>query len=302
MKNVAILGSVNMDIVVTTERIPQSGETMMGSGIDYFVGGKGSNQAVAAARIGGGVSFLGKVGDDAFGSRILSHLGQEHLDITHLEVDSESPTGIASILKLPEDNCILIIPGANGQVDENYVDRVAEKIKTSDILLLQLEIPIPTIGHALKLAKENQLTTILNPAPYHEDTLSLLSDVDYLTPNEIEFAAMLGKDMIEESELEEQLLKWQEKHQTRILLTRGKEGVSFVEQGKVKTIGGHQVNVVDTTGAGDTFNGILATRLSKGESLSEAVHFANAGSALSVTKLGAQTGMPREEEVLEFLL
>ena len=301
MRTVAVLGSVNMDMVLITNRIPQVGESIIGEKIEYFVGGKGANQAVAASRAGGNVSFLGKVGEDAFGSRILSHLEQEDLDLTQVEATRDTATGIASIFKLPEDNCIVAIPGANGLVDGDYVEKIREKIKTSDILLLQLEVPIPTVKQALKLAKDNQVLTILNPAPYHEATLEMLTDVDYLTPNETEFSMMLGEELIPVEELEERLLDWQAKHKTKILLTRGKDGVSFVEEGKVETIPGYQVTVADTTGAGDTFNGVLAAELGQGRDLREAVHYANAAAGLSVTKLGAQTGMPTKAEIEEFI-
>jgi len=301
MKTVAVLGSVNMDMVLITNRIPQVGESIIGEKIEYFVGGKGANQAVAASRAGGKVSFLGKVGDDAFGNRILSHLGQEALDLTRVEITKDSATGIASIFKLPDDNCIVAIPGANGLVDEDYLKKIEEKIKASDILLLQLEVPIPTVKQVLELAKEHQVLTILNPAPYHEAALEMLTDVDYVTPNETEFAMLLGKELIPDEELDDYLLEWQEKHATKILLTRGKDGVSFVAEGKVETIPGYQVTVADTTGAGDTFNGVFAAELGKGRDLREAVTYANAAAGLSVTKLGAQTGMPTEEEIEGFI-
>ena len=301
MKTVAVLGSVNMDMVLITNRIPQVGESIIGEKIEYFVGGKGANQAVAASRAGGKISFLGKVGDDAFGNRILSHLGQEDVDLSQVEITKDSATGIAGIFKLPEDNCIVAIPGANGLVDEDYVKKIEKKIKASDILLLQLEVPIPTVKQVLKIAKEHQVLTILNPAPYHEAALEMLADVDYLTPNETEFAMLLGEELIPEEELDKRLLEWQEKHATKILLTRGKDGVSFVVEGKVETIPGYQVTVADTTGAGDTFNGVFAAELGMGRDLREAVRYANAAAGLSVTKLGAQTGMPTKAEIEAFI-
>ena len=290
-----------MDMVLITNRIPQVGESIIGEKIEYFVGGKGANQAVAASRAGGKVSFLGKVGDDAFGNRILSELGQEDMDLSQVEITKDSATGIAGIFKLPEDNCIVAVPGANGLVDEDYVKKVEEKIKASDILLLQLEVPIPTIKQVLQFAKEHQVLTILNPAPYHEAALEMLTDVDYLTPNETEFAMLLGEELISEEELDKRLLEWQEKHATKILLTRGKDGVSFVVEGKVETIPGYQVTVADTTGAGDTFNGVFAAELGMDRDLREAVRYANAAAGLSVTKLGAQTGMPTKAEIEAFI-
>lgn len=300
MAKVAILGSVNMDIVLSVGRLPQIGETISGEDIHYFVGGKGANQSVAAARCGGQASFIGKVGNDAFGSRILTQLQKESLDLTHLTIEENNPTGIANIYKLPEDNCIVIIPGANGAVDEDYVDQISETIQGSKVLLMQMEIPITSICKALEIAKANQVITIVNPAPFQAQILDLLPCIDYITPNELEFAAMLGVSGASPN-LEDDLLHWQSRHHTQIILTRGKEGISFVDNGKVVTIPGHRVRAVDTTGAGDAFNGILATQLSHGHDLVAAIRYANAGAALSVTKLGAQTGMPTGEEIGAFL-
>ncbi|WP_291291360.1 ribokinase [Enterococcus sp.] len=298
MGKIAVLGSVNMDIVITTGRMPKVGETIIGDQIDYFVGGKGANQAVAAARFGGKTTFLGKIGQDTFGEKVYQHLSEEQLDVRSVAQEKNIFTGIASIFKLPQDNCITVISGANELVDREYVDQVAHQIIESDVLLVQIEIPVETLQYALQLAKENGVTTLLNPAPYHDIVGELLPDVDILTPNETEFAALIGKELIPEAEMEETILAWQQTHTTRLIVTRGSQGVSFVESDKLVTVPSSKVPVVDTTGAGDTFNGILAAALSEGMSFKEAVILANRGAGLSVQKLGAQTGMPTRAAVI----
>ncbi|MFD2391910.1 ribokinase [Enterococcus gallinarum] len=298
MGKIAVLGSVNMDIVITTGRMPKVGETIIGDQIDYFVGGKGANQAVAAARFGGKTTFLGKIGQDTFGEKVYQHLSEEQLDVRSVAQEKNIFTGIASIFKLPQDNCITVISGANELVDREYVDQVAHQIIESDVLLVQIEIPVETLQYALQLAKENGVTTLLNPAPYHDIVGELLPNVDILTPNETEFAALIGKELIPEAEMEETILAWQQTHTTRLIVTRGSQGVSFVESDKLVTVPSSKVPVVDTTGAGDTFNGILAAALSEGMSFKEAVILANRGAGLSVQKLGAQTGMPTRAAVI----
>lgn len=298
MGKIAVLGSVNMDIVITTGRMPKVGETIIGDQIDYFVGGKGANQAVAAARFGGKTTFLGKIGQDTFGEKVYQHLSEEQLDVRSVAQEKNIFTGIASIFKLPQDNCITVISGANELVDREYVDQVAHQIIESDVLLVQIEIPVETLQYALQLAKENGVTTLLNPAPYHDIVGELLPNVDILTPNETEFAALIGKELIPEAEMEETILAWQQTHATRLIVTRGSQGVSFVESDKLVTVPSSKVPVIDTTGAGDTFNGILAAALSEGMSFKEAVILANRGAGLSVQKLGAQTGMPTRAAVI----
>ena len=297
MGKIAVLGSVNMDIVITTGRMPKIGETIIGDQIDYFVGGKGANQAVAAARFGGTTTFLGKIGQDTFGEKVYRHLSEEQLDVQSVAQEKNIFTGIASIFKLPQDNCITVISGANGLIDREYVDQIADKIIESDVLLVQIEIPVDTLRYALQLARENGVTTLLNPAPYHDIVGELLPYVDILTPNETEFAALIGKELIPEPEIEATILAWQQTHATKLVVTRGSQGVSFVDSGKIVTVASKKVTVVDTTGAGDTFNGILAAALSDGVPFKEAVVLANLGAGLSVQKLGAQTGMPTRKEV-----
>ena len=301
MNKVVVLGSSNMDIVITTNRLPKVGETVIGKEIDYFIGGKGANQAVAAARAKSDVRFLSKVGKDTFGEKILSYLQKEKLDTSCVQEEESIFTGIASIFKLPKDNCITVVSGANDWVDFDYVNKYSKWIKEADVLLVQMEIPIETVGYALQLAKENNVKTIVNPAPYNKEILRFLSYIDYLTPNETELMALLNEQEISEIQWASRMLEWEKKHTTKIILTQGEKGVSFIENEQVVTIPAYAVEVVDTTGAGDTFNGVLAARLSKKEDLRTAILWANAASSLSVTKLGAQTGMPTALEIQEWM-
>lgn len=297
MNKVGVLGSLNMDLVTTTERLPQVGETMFAQKLNYFIGGKGANQAVAASRADAKVTMLGKVGADGFGEQILQTLANETLDIKNISKSETVSTGIANIFKLPNDNCIAIVPGANFSVNEEYVGENESLIKQFDILLTQLEIPIDAVSKALNIAKKNGVKTILNPAPLSQDISFLFENIDFLTPNEIEFQALYPYDETNIS-IETAMLEFSQLHPTvNLIVTRGKLGVSYVESNLVKTIPAQKVSVVDTTGAGDTFNGILAAEISRGESLGAAISFATVGSGLSVQKFGAQTGMPTYEEI-----
>lgn len=302
MSKVVVLGSLNTDIVLTTSRLPEIGETIIGENINYMVGGKGANQAVAASRVGGQVEMLGKLGDDTFGQKITKHLTAEHLDLSNVSIEKNIFTGIASIFKLPTNNCITVVPGANGLVDEEYVLSVSSIIEASQILLTQLETPVASVKKALQVAKEKKVTTILNPAPFVPEVIELIEWADIITPNETEFMAIYGKKFSNDLELEAAIVEWSYQHpETQLIVTRGEVGVSFVMNGKLVTSESLAVKVVDTTGAGDTFNGILAVELSKGMALEEAIERASTGASLSVQKFGAQPGMPSEKEILQAL-
>lgn len=299
MTQVVVLGSLNMDLVTTVDRLPQIGETIFAKRLDYFIGGKGANQAVAASRVGGNVTMLGKVGKDTFGERIIHHLQQEILEVAAIVTEDQQSTGIANVFKLPKDNCIMVVSGANACVDEAYVKQNAATIETATVLLMQLETPIEAVRKAVSIAKAAGVTTILNPAPFSEEVKELLTEVEYITPNELEFQGLIPNDLKTLS-FEAAMLEFSTRFQTRLIVTRGSKGVSFVENGKVVTIPARKAKVVDTTGAGDTFNGILATQLSKGETLETAIELATIGATLSTIKFGVQTGMPTLNELEKF--
>ncbi|OJG87738.1 ribokinase [Enterococcus silesiacus] len=299
VNKVIVLGSINMDMVMETDRLPKVGETLLGESIDYYVGGKGANQAVAAARIGADVSLIGKIGDDTFGSKVYKHLENEKVDVSAVTSEKNIFTGVASIFKLKEDNAIVVLPGANMLLSD-IDDALNGKINAEDVLLAQLEIPIETVKKGLVLAKDKGAITILNPAPYSESVIDILPFVDIITPNETEFEGLLGRSITDAAQFEKEMLNWSKTNDTQLIVTRGGHGISYTTENDVITIPAEKVKVVDTTGAGDTFNGILAACLAKGITVSESVKISGKGATLSVTKLGAQTGMPTLTEIAAF--
>lgn len=301
MKKVVVVGSLNMDLVVATERMPKTGETIKGDNINYMIGGKGSNQAVAAARLGNEVSMIGAIGRDTFGEKIIKHLSEEGLNVEGIRKDDSTFTGLATIFKTNEDNSIIVIPGANDFCDSKLIDENEELIKNADILITQLEIPMKTVQYALEVAKKYGVKTILNPAPAREIPKEVMKNVDILTPNETEFEIITGKVYETDEKFEEAMVEWQKEKDSKLVVTRGKIGASYVENEKVNTIKAMKVAAIDTTGAGDTFNGALAHSLINGYDMFKSVKIAGLAASLSVTKLGAQTGMPNIEEVKKLL-
>lgn len=283
---ITVVGSINMDLVTITNQLPKMGETLMGSQFKMNPGGKGANQAVAAARLGADVRMIGRVGNDSFGQTLKQHLHDEGVNVSGVEPVT-GHTGTATIVVSGGDNCIMVVPGANERVTASFVESKREVIADSDVLILQLEIPLEGVQKAVEIASEHDVTVILNPAPIRELPAELIKNINYLTPNEHEY--MLLQKGLTETELKE-----------KVILTKGSEGVAFYQEDKEVSIPAYQVNVVDTTGAGDSFNGGFAVALGSGLSVSEASRFGNAVAALSTTKLGAQTGMPRKEEVEVF--
>lgn len=302
MKKIVVVGSLNMDLVMGVDRIPKIGETIKGDDMSYLIGGKGANQAVSACRLGNDVSMIGCVGKDDFGDKILKHLKEEGINVDGVKCNEATFTGIATILKTKDDNSIVVVPGANDLCSKKLIDENIETIKSADVLVTQLEIPMETVEYALKIAKENGVKTILNPAPAREISKEILKNVDFITPNETEFEIISDKNLNDKNGFEEAMIAWQKENPTtRLIVTRGKSGSSYVENGEVKTRKTIKVDVVDTTGAGDTFNGALAYGISNNLDMKELITFAGIAASLSVTKLGAQTGMPRFEEVNKIL-
>ncbi|WNS73633.1 ribokinase [Bacillus sp. DTU_2020_1000418_1_SI_GHA_SEK_038] len=284
---ITVVGSINMDLVTITDQIPQIGETLLGNRFQTNPGGKGANQAVAAARLGANVNMIGCVGNDTFGKELLQHLNDEGVDVSNVEPVTGS-TGTATIIVSNQDNSIIVVPAANEHVTAAFVESKRDVIAASDILILQLEIPLEGVLKAVEIAKENGVKVILNPAPIQELPTDLIEKIDYLTPNEHEFKELVNG-------MDEKVLK------EKVILTKGSQGVSFYLDEKEVNIPAFQVNVVDTTGAGDSFNAGFAVALSKGLTLNAACKYGNAVAALSTTKLGAQTGMPTEIEVNDFI-
>lgn len=291
MALIAVVGSINMDLVVTADRLPGTGETITGKDLQYLPGGKGANQAAAAAKLGAEVQMFGCVGDDDLGKSLLANLANVGVGIAHIKIVPGVTSGTALITVGGGDNTIVVIPGANAHVNRAYIDSIKEELLQADIIMLQHEIPQETNEYVAELGYQNGKTVILDPGPARPMSEQLLDRVSCLTPNEHETAVIFGTD----ADLEELLRQYPEK----LIITQGDKGVSFcTTDGGLLHFPAADVDVVDTTGAGDTMSGALAFMLSRGYNLAEAVRFANYAAAFSVERYGAQTGMPTYEEVL----
>jgi len=283
---VTVVGSINMDLTVSTEAIPAQGETVLGNEFNTFPGGKGANQAVAASRLGANVNMVGAVGDDVFGQDLLSQLANENINTEAVHTLRNTSTGTATIILAEGDNRIIVAPGANGLVNPGIVEGHQEMIRESDMILLQLEVPLETISYVVEVASQYGVPIVLNPAPYQSLPETLLNKVSYITPNEGEAASLMAESNVRNDQL---------------IVTKGSEGVLIFQNGEEHLIPAYDVKVKDTTGAGDTFNGALATYFARGCEIEKAVKFANASAALSTMKIGAQSGMPTTNEVEQFL-
>lgn len=284
---ITVIGSINMDLVVKTAHFPVQGETTLGELFTTVPGGKGANQAVAAARLGGDIHMVGHVGDDNFGMDLLDNLQANSVNNEGVGMSKDTASGIANILLSDGDNRIIVVSGANYDLTPVQIDAVREKIKSSDLVVLQLEIPIPTIMHTLKICKELDVPVLMNPAPAGGFSQEFLPYIKYLTPNETECEQIFGTDM----------LTALENHPNQLIVTLGSEGARFFDGEKHINVEGFESKVIDTTGAGDTFNGALGYAIVEGFDLEKAVRFANAAGSLSVEKFGAQGGMPARTEV-----
>lgn len=305
---ITVVGSLNMDLVISMDRMPVEGETLAGRELHTLPGGKGANQAAGAARLGVRTGMIGQVGDDAFGRQMLDQMKKMGVQSEAIGVHESAPTGIASIYHTEDDNCIVIVAGANGECTGEWVERHREQIEQSHVLLVQLEVPLDAVRRSLEIARAAGAATVLNPAPAQELPADLLALADYVTPNETEFAALSGKEPASDPEIAEALEVWQREVGSRVILTRGGAGCSFLgEDGKLQTVAAPKVKVVDTTGAGDTLNAALCVKLAElaagggsapndGE-LREALAFAVQAASLSVTRFGAQDGLPSRTEV-----
>jgi len=289
MTRIVVVGSINMDLVTLAHRFPAPGETLTA---DHFLtvhGGKGANQAVAAARLGAQVALVGAIGDDAFGGQLRLGLTDEGIDLEHVRSIDNCASGTASITVAQGDNHILVVPAANARVTPEQVERARSLIEQADAVLVQMEIPLETVEATVRLGHRLGVPVILNPAPAQPLPADWLKLARYVTPNQHELATLLNADANEDFHTLMQRVP------CPIVLTRGDEGAWYREDGEPLHQRGFRVDVVDTTGAGDTFNAALAVFLHEG--LPSAVKKACAAAALSVSRLGAQGGMPRLSEV-----
>ncbi|MGG0290114.1 ribokinase [Bacillus pacificus] len=292
MPNIAVVGSISMDLVAVSKKRPKAGETVIGEAFHTIPGGKGANQAVAAARLGANVAMVGAVGNDNYGTVVKKNLENERVFIDYVVPVTDAATGIAHIVLAEEDNSIVVVQGANALVNDSIVDRSKDLLIKADMVVLQLEIPLETVEYVLAICEEHNIPVMLNPAPAKVLSEDILEKATYITPNEHECRIVLDDFT---SPIEELLAKYPNK----LLMTEGSNGVRFHNGTEIVHVPSIAVDVVDTTGAGDTFNGALAVALSEGETLQKAIRFANIAGGLSVTKLGAQGGMPTRDKVRE---
>ena len=301
--HVVVVGSLNMDLVVRMPQIPRPGETLLGGVFKTFPGGKGANQAVAAARLGGKVTMIGCVGSDAFGREMLEMLVAEGIDNTYVRVHPELATGVALIQVDDQgQNSIAVASGANFTLTREDVENAIRSIGDFDALVMPLETPMETIQTAAQMASQRGAKVLLNPAPAQVLDRSLLALVDVLLPNEYEAALMAGlpalRSDVDTRTAAEKLLALGAKN---LIITMGSRGAMLFEQNTESNISAFPVHVVDTTAAGDCFVGALAVALCEGKPLRSAAEFASAAAAISVTRDGAQPSLPYREEVMEFI-
>jgi ribokinase len=295
--HIVVVGSLNMDLVVRAPHHPKPGETIIGSDFRTFPGGKGANQAVAAARLGATVKMIGRVGTDAFGESLLQTLAKDNVDTSHILRDSEAPTGIALItVDTAGQNTIVVASGANAQVTPEDVSWAEQIFAGASVLILQLECPLKAVTRAVELAREHGVRVVLNPAPAQPLDPKLLARVDYLVPNQTELALLTGLDSMRDAA--RRLQDWGVRG---IVLTLGEEGALVVEGNRETRIPPYPVTVVDTTAAGDAFVGAFAVALIHGRSTLDAGRWGNAAGALAVTRAGAQPSLPARAELEEFL-
>lgn len=281
-----------MDLVVTSSRRPGAGETVLGDSFKTVPGGKGANQAVAAARLGAEVAMVGRVGDDAFGKDILENFRANAVNTQNVKPVTHLESGTAHIILAEGDNSIVVVEAANREVTPAYVDDAADVIRDADIVLIQQEIPEETVVHVSALCAEFGTPLLLNPAPARTLPREVIDNAAYITPNEHE-AEILFQGMSPAEALRQ--------YPNKLFITEGSKGVRYFDGTEEILVPTYKVEAVDTTGAGDTFNAAFAVALAEGKPLQESIRFANRAASLSVTKFGAQGGMPTRDEVEETL-
>jgi ribokinase len=299
---IVVVGSSNTDMIVKLPHLPKPGETVSGGAFSTAAGGKGANQAVAAARAGADVGFVARVGEDSFGEQAIAGFVGDGIDVKHVTRNPAAPSGVALIfVDDAGENCIAVAPGANAELTPKDVEAAEELITKADVVVMQLETPIETVARAAALASQHGVRVILNPAPAQPLSDEILANVSILTPNESEAEMLTGIQVADDEGAAAAARALVARGVDTVILTLGSRGAFVFESESGELVPSFEVQAVDTTAAGDVFNGSLAVGLSEGMPLTGAVRFANAAAALSVTKLGAQPSAPTRSEIDAFL-
>lgn len=298
MGKIVVVGSSNTDLVIKTDRIPEPGETVLGAQFMMAAGGKGANQAVAARRLGGDVTFVACVGDDLFGTNSLENYRREGMNTSFISVKKGVPSGVASIfVDAVAENVIVVAPGANSELGEAEIDDAGEEIKGADFVLMQLETPMASVEYAAEKASLSGTKVILNPAPAAELSDALLSRLWLITPNRTEAQLITGLHVNTEEEAATAAEALRAKGVKNVIITLGSKGAYVLSEDFRGIVPANPVKAVDTTAAGDTFNGALCVALSEGRGLPDACRFAARASAIAVTRMGAQPSIPYRREL-----
>lgn len=302
--NIVVVGSTNTDLVVLTPHIPAPGETVLGGEFSIVAGGKGANQAVAAARLGGNATFIARVGDDAFGTQSLEDFKADGIDTTYVRVTPGVASGVAliAVSETSGENSIVVAPGANALLSPEDIEAASAAFDTAQIIVLSLEVPLETIERAVAMGKRRNIPLLLNPAPARALPAALLADISILTPNETEARQITGLGATdEELNMETVAAALLDAGIDAAVITLGAAGSLIVTPDGLERAPAFAVKAVDTVGAGDCFTGAMAVELASGRSLRDAVRFAGAAAALKVTRSGAQPGIPTRAETIEFI-
>jgi len=299
VQKIIVVGSSNMDMIVKTHHIPAPGETVLSGSFFMSPGGKGANQAVAIARLGGDVIFISKLGNDIFGTQFTQLFNEEGIDTSYLIADEDNPSGVALItVDRKGENSIVVASGANANLSIADIEPALNEIAAADILLVQLEIPMETVNHVVEYAASKGKKIILNPAPANTLSAELLRKIDILTPNMTEAGILANMNVTNLASAKKAALAICQQGVKNVIVTMGSLGALLCQKGECSLFPGKQVVTIDTTGAGDVFNGALAVAIAEGKDLETAVIFANEIAAISVTRLGAQSAIPKRSEIL----
>lgn len=303
MQNICILGSINMDLVLRVDRMAKSGETILSKGFQKIPGGKGANQAVAAKRLGANVCMLASVGNDENGFSLVKALKKDDIDVSNISYSDINPTGMA-IITVDDlgNNSIIVVPGANMEIDAKYIEELEKVIKNSKILVAQFETPIEATIQAFRIAKENGVLTVLNPAPAKDIPEELLKITDIIAPNETEAFELTNIEVKDEESIRKASNKFLEKGVKFVIITLGEKGAAILDNDKLSIVPAYKVKAIDTTAAGDSFIGALTSKLVNSDvidfnSIENSIKFANKVSSIVVQKSGAQPSLPYLEEV-----